>query len=178
MPYTNKLPSFVIAGLFKNSLISLDKDTQFKEKSPHTETKNKEQNEIMFLGKNVKNILLIVKENEAEIINQPRKNTLLKMLAACKLTLDDIVIINLNDSGKSFEKIREEFSPKKILLFDVTTQAIGLPFTIPHYQVQQYDGCMYISAPGLTLEENDNDKNIKAEKLKLWASLKKMFLEK
>ncbi len=178
MPYTEKLPSFVIAGLFKNVLISIDKATQFTEKNPYPEIKNKGQKEFDFLGKNVKNILLVVKENDEEIIIEPRKNILLKILSACTLTLDDVAIVNLNNCGKSFEKIREKFSPEKILLFDVTTKEIGLPFTIPHYQVQQYDGCMYISAPGVTLENDNGNEKIKAEKKKLWVSLKKIFLEK
>ncbi len=182
MPYNEKLPDFVLAGLFKNSLVSSGMDINSKaqstEKKPIPEIKNPEKKAMAFLGKNLKNILIIVKENNAEIIAEERKNVLLKILTACKLTPDDVAILNFGKKMRKFEEIKPTFLPEKVLLFDVTTKELGLPFIIPYFQVQQFDGCIYVCAPGIVLENDESDENIKAEKKKLWTSLKKIFLEK
>ncbi|MEO7210371.1 MAG: hypothetical protein ABIY35_05470 [Chitinophagaceae bacterium] len=181
MPYTNKLPAFVLAGLFKNNLISPDRDSnnnaQFTEKKSILEIKNPEKKAMAFLGKNLKNILIIVKEKNAEIIAEDRKNILLKILTACKLTPDDVAILNFGKKMRKFEEIKPTFLPEKVLLFDVTTKELGLPFIIPYYQVQQFDGCIYVCAPAIVLDNEERDENIKAEKKKLWTSLKKIFLD-
>ncbi len=182
MPYSEKLPAFVLAGLFKNTLIAPAKDNkskaQFTEKKPFPKIKNSEKKEMAILGKNLKNILIIVKEKKDEIIEEDRKMVLMKMLTACKLRPDDVIILNMGKSVIPFEEIKPTFLPKKVLLFDITTKEIGLPFIIPHYQVQQFDECIYVCAPGIVLDNDGADDTIKAEKKKLWTSLKKIFLEK
>lgn len=182
MPYTEKLPDFVLAGLFKNSLVSSGMDINSKvqstEKKPIKEINNPEKKALAILGKNLKNILIIVKEKNAEVIAEDRKNILMKILTACKLTPNDVAILNLGIKMRKFEELKPEFLPEKVLLFDVSTQELGLPFIIPHYQVQQFDGCIYVCAPGIVLDNEESDENIKAEKKKLWTSLKKIFLEK
>lgn len=181
MPYTEKLPAFVLAGLFKNSLVlagkDINTDAQFTEKKPIQEIKNLEKKAMAILGENLKNILIIVKDKNAEIIAEDRKNVLLKILTACKLTPNDVTILNMGKKMRRFEEIKPAFLPEKVLLFDVTTKELGLPFIIPHYQVQQFDGCIYVCAPGIVLDNDESDENIKAEKKKLWASLKKIFLD-
>ncbi len=181
MPYTEKLPAFVLAGLFKNTLISpgrnMNSNAQFTEKPPIQKIKNPEKKEKPKLGKNLKNILIIVKEKNDEIIPAERKTILLKMLTACKLTQDDVAILNMGKKVISFEELKPAFLPEKVLMFDITTKEIGLPFIIPHYQVQHFNDCIYVCAPGIVLDNNEGDENIKAEKKKLWASLKKIFLD-
>ena len=181
MPYTEKLHPFVLAALFKNTLVSTSKDSttnaQFNEKKRFSEIKNPGKIDLAIPGKNFKNILIIVKEINDEIMPLERKNVLLKMLTACKLTQDEVAILNMGKKIIPLEELKPAFLPEKVLLFDITTKEIGLPFIIPYYQVQQFDGCIYVCAPGIVLDENEGDENIKAAKTKLWASLKKIFLE-
>lgn len=181
MPYTEKLPPFVLAALFKNTLVSpgqaITPNAQFTEKKSFSEIKNPPKKEMVIQGKNFKKILIIVKEINDEIMPGGRKNVLLKMLTACKLTQDEVAILNMGKKIIPFEELKPAFLPEKVLLFDITTKDIGLPFIIPHYQVQQFDGCIYVCAPGIVLDDNEGDENIKAAKTKLWASLKKIFLD-
>lgn len=181
MPYTEKLPPFVLAALFKNTLVSpgqaITPNAQFTEKKSFAEIKNPPKKEMVIPGKNFKKILIIVKEINDDLMPEGRKNVLLKMLTACKLTQDEVAILNMGKKIVSFEELKPAFLPEKVLLFDITTKEIGLPFIIPYYQVQQFDGCIYVCAPGIVLDENEGDENIKAAKTKLWASLKKIFLD-
>ena len=55
-------------------------------------------------------------------------------------------------------------------MFDVASDAIDLPFNYPYFQVQQFDQCTYLSAPGLKSIETD-----KTLKTQLWSCLKKLF---
>ena len=59
-------------------------------------------------------------------------------------------------------------------MFNVAGTDIQLPFTMPHYQVQQYGGCAFMTAPADTLAEITSD-TLKAEKRKLWEKLKQIF---
>ena len=181
MPYTEKLPPFVLATLFKNTLVLTGKNSttnaQFNEKKRFAEIKNAGKKDLTIPGKNFKNILIIVKEINDDLMPERRKNVLLKMLTACKLTQDNVAIFNMGKQIVSLEELKPAFLPEKVLLFDITTKEIGLPFIIPNYQVQQFDGCIYVCAPGIVLDENEGDENIKAAKTKLWASLKRIFLD-
>jgi hypothetical protein len=51
---------------------------------------------------------------------------------------------------------------------------LGLPFSIPDYQVQQYANCTFLSAKDLHQMTNDSQ-DAKLEKTKLWICLKKIF---
>ena len=60
------------------------------------------------------------------------------------------------------------------MLFGLPASAIQLPFAVPDYQVQQYDGCSIIQSPplGAMNEATEVSKNLKK---KLWTALKQMF---
>ena len=74
--------------------------------------------------------------------------------------------------------MKKQLQPEFLLLFGITALQIELPFTMPDYQVQQYDNCQIIIAPSLN-DLNQQTQQAKAEKKKLWKSLQKMFnLEK
>jgi hypothetical protein len=61
-----------------------------------------------------------------------------------------------------------------LLMFGVDTLQIQLPFTMPDYQVQQYDNCKIVMAPSLT-DLNKKTSHAKSEKTKLWKSLQNVF---
>jgi hypothetical protein len=96
------------------------------------------------------------------------------ILEACKLNLGDVAIVNYQNDSVNYSYLKEKLSSQYILLFNVSSKEIQMPFTVPNYQVQAHDNCQFLLAPGLdtmlgsTLEA-------KLEKSKLWLSLKKMF---
>ena len=73
-----------------------------------------------------------------------------------------------------FSFLKSHLQPAVLLAFDVNLQQLQLPFTIPHYQVQLYDQCQFLSAPSLQTMLGES-KEAKLEKTKLWLSLKKIF---
>ncbi len=127
-----------------------------------------------FLGNNGKQITVMVKEDAVPYINDKHLQFLSNVLSACKLNLGDIALVNYNNYPLGFDELRAKSNPKIVLAFDLSPKELKLPFTIPVYQVQDYAQCRFLFAPSLTKMEADNAE-AKAEKTKLWNSLKTLF---
>ena len=101
-------------------------------------------------------------------------NFLSGILKACKLSIEDVAIMNFNKKELHYADLKKEFQPSYLLCFGINALQIQLPFTMPHYQVQLYDKCQITTALSLNILSQS-----KTEKTKLWKSLQKMFnLEK
>ncbi len=106
-------------------------------------------------------------------MNLPDKQLsfLTKLLAACKLSLADVAILNFQGHEPSqFNEIINYFKPKSVLLFDTKPAEFGMPMNFPDFQVQGYKDVVFVSSPSLeTIEPN---KDLKG---KLWTCLKKIY---
>ena len=148
----------LIADLFSDSLIENFRPSTIEQT-------------VKFLGKNEKNILILVSEEEVAFLADNELNFLSTVLGACKLSVADIAIVNLYHVGSlNYRDFIKQLNAKKVLLFDVEAQTIDLPFNFPNFQIQQFDQCTYLSAPALKNIETD-----KALKTQLWNCLKKLF---
>lgn len=168
-----QLPAFVLAELFSKSVVNIDDGLKDK---PVKENDSIQGN--WYLGNYEKKIIVLVKDENNIYLNDENLNFLTGMLNACKLNLAHIALINFKNNAVNFLQLKKDMSPEFLLLFGISALQIELPFAMPHYQVQQYSGCQIVTAPDLT-ELNQPAQDAKAEKMKLWKSLQKMFtLEK
>lgn len=189
-----QLPEFVFAELFKDHLVITDDVAAINPAVPNkpilpspTPTPNIVSAETgvkiptnhvpqnRFLGNNAKNIVLLVRDNEAVHLRDEWLNTLGKLLAALKMNLNDVAIVNTQHQSCTFEQLQQLLQPRYVLLFGVGTQELALPFMIPDYQAQPFNQCIFIQASASTLSNNNTDALIKAEKMKLWQVLKTTF---
>lgn len=157
-----KLPGFIIQDLFQKSLVEIvdqEKDTL-----------NTIDKEISQFGGNRQHILLLVHDNNNAFVDETQLTFLTGILNACKLTLEDIALVNIYMSTASYKKLNVTLSPKIILMLGVTPDEIQLPFVMPEFQRQSYNGQVYIAAPSLT--ELENNKELKR---KLWTVLQQLF---
>lgn len=158
-----ELTSFTLHNLYRNSVIKIDNEGG---------QKPLEANETKYLGANQQHIAMIVNNKDLPFLADGELSFLTKILAACKLTLADIAILNM-------ESIQEEILPllknklkiKQVVLFGPGSLDIKLPFQIPFFQVQAFDSVQYLSVPVLTSIEQD-----KELKKQLWVCFQKMFL--
>ena len=158
-----QLTPFLVTELYKNSLIDTD-NQQLKPELP-------EENGLVFLGNNQKNILLIVQEENAVYLPDKDLNFLVDILTACKLSLSDTALINVfENKGINYKILLEKFKPAIIVLFGIEPSKLEFPLQFPYYQLQQYNNQTYLNAPSLNALAADKQK-----KLQLWASLKKLF---
>jgi hypothetical protein len=181
---STQLPGFIIAGLYKDSLVLAEetieqiepvkKQEQITKKAPNPEVVQPVTTKKWYLGHNKKNITILVKDATAVHINDEWLGTLSKLLSACKLNLADVAIVNLKQA-LSFNEIKTELEPQHVLMFGVTANDIALPFSIPNYQLQKYDGTTFMIAPAITLSADKTTESVRAEKKNLWEKLKIIF---
>ena len=162
----NFLPPFVIASLYKNELVLIDHQ---KGAAPQQIQKS-----ISYLGDNKKKITILLQDTTAVHVADESLQFLTAILAACKLNMGDVAIVNTVHQPVQYTQIKTALNPSTIILFDISAAAIALPFEVPQYQVQQYDNCtLLFSAPLQSMLEKTDA--AKLEKGKLWNALKKTF---
>lgn len=123
-----------------------------------------------YLGGNARHVLIMVDKPHESFLPENELQFLNSILSACKLTIADVAIVNRAHLSVSFAEVLSILGSTIVLLFDITPQTIDLPVFFPHYQVQSFNGRMYLSAPTLSLIADD-----KAQKTLLWTSLRKLF---
>jgi hypothetical protein len=167
-----QLPDFLIADLYKHSIVMAGDEPETERKQPE-KTKPAAARQ-WYLGSNLQKITLLVTEKEAVYLQDESLQFLSSILGACKLNLGDVAIVNHHNDPVDYTYLKDNLSPACLLLFGVTPQQVQLPFAVPHYQVQKYDGRQFLLAPSLTTMLGTSQE-AKLEKSKLWLSLKKMF---
>ena len=179
-----QLPDFIIADLYKSSLVVIEdkRVKQAKEfRSEVTEIPSvanpgapRQHEKNWYLGENLRHIIIIVNDNENVYLNDNSLQLLTSILGACKLTLADVAVINYAKNRYNYQQLKQLLQPSYCFLFDLTTIDLQIPFTIPQYQVQQYDDCTFLIASSLQNMAGTSSE-AKSEKTKLWNCLKKVF---
>ncbi len=165
----DQLPPFILAELFNNVLVDIGDE---QKPGPAKDVIQKTQKP--YLGGYEKKIVVLVEDTSNIYLNDQSLDFLTGILNACKLNLAHIALINFNNHAVNFQQLKKELQPEFLISFGVKPLQIELPFTMPDYQVQQYSSCTILVAPPL-LELNRQTPEGKAEKTKLWKSLKKML---
>src|ERR1700730_13742523 len=98
------------------------------------------------------------------------------MLQACKLTLGDVAIVNIHPEKYPIANIRKQLPAKKLILLGPSPSQLQLPLNFPQFKLQEYDGCVFLYAPSPVVL-NQETKEGKLLKSKLWVSLQKLFEE-
>lgn len=123
-----------------------------------------------YLGNNQKNILVIVSHSSVPFLPDSELNFLTNVLAACKLSLADIAIVNHQNIDTTEIQNIIHAETITILLFGVEPLSIGLPINFPQFQLQPFNNRKYLFTPELSAIEND-----KSLKTRLWSVLKVLF---
>jgi hypothetical protein len=165
------LPAFLIAELYRSSLISKEETTENQPVTEINEGKHAKLTDFKWLGENRKNVLVMVYYEDAVHIPDPDLVFLTGILGACKLNLADVAIVNLNNHPDvSYKELLTFFKSRIVLLFGIEPSLFGLPMRFPHFQIQPFDGSSFLFSPSCKQLEND-----KILKSKLWVSLKRLF---
>jgi DNA polymerase III psi subunit len=153
------LPSQLIADLYHHALVQDTARAMPVKKA------------VPFLGKNEKNILIVVNKDDAPYLPDNELAFLTNVLSACQLGLSDVAIVNWNNSNdKKPEALFEQLFTSKIILFDVEPSAFGLSPDIQQYAVVKGVVHQFVAAPSLS----EIEKNKEAKK-QLWMALKQLF---
>lgn len=97
---------------------------------PTPEPQEEEIKKISFnyLGENNRYFLIIIDDKTHTELNTPHKEMLMKIMAAKKLEIRDLAILNIAKYPQAnFEQLKSFFSCNRITLFGIDPQKIGLP---------------------------------------------------
>ena len=166
-----KLPASVLAELYANHLVEPGPGTI----STTTKGDKKDNsNKIPFLGGNAQRISIFVAEESQAFMTDDDLVWLQKMLQACKLTLGDVAIINTQTQPTTITQVKNELAPRKVLMLGPAPTILQLPLNFPPFKLQEHDNCTYLYAPSAA-ELNQDSKEGKLLKSKLWVSLQQLF---
>lgn len=165
-PLPVKLPGHILKELYKHSLVDIRKQDPI---DPHGQSADTVGNT---LGEHKKNILILVNYADCATIREPDLEFLLNILNACRLSLKDVLILNIHRvEARDHQSLAVAWKPTTMLLFGIEPSTISLPVHFPTHQIQGFAGIRFMHAPGLQKLGTDD-----AEKRKLWAALKQLFL--
>ena len=157
-----QISSALVYELYKNSLVALD-DEQLIQESFNSDKPS-------FLGNNSKRILILTDSATAIHLEDNELQLLIGILSACKLTLADVAVCNLNNcSASNIERLMEIFQPEKMISFGVNTE-VSLPIPKVFFTIQTHNQIKCLASPSLQIISEDA--NLKKS---LWISLKLLF---
>lgn len=177
-----------VAVLYKDTLVANDKEgvpvsakvTEMpkeqipakKESSPSVSPETVTADQVFrFLGNNKEKVLILVDYPHISFLPDERLNFLTGILTACKLSLEDVAILNLQQyPGTSYKNLIGFFQCSRMLLFGKEPGSVSLPVDFPSFQLQSFNGCTYHWCP--SLDELEKERTLK---MKLWNNLKQLF---
>lgn len=125
--------------------------------------------EFKFLGKNAKQILILVNDQHHEVSTEQGRELLRKLVNAIGLTAKDFALVNYaNYNTATFSDLNEFFGCKMVLAFGVMPNQLGLDEQPLNQFVQQHDAKLIFTK---NLHDLDTDP---ASKKVLWASLQQI----
>ena len=149
--------------MYRNNLVDLKPDNADKVL--------KKETQIDFLGGNEKKIIFLANDSQSKFLADLQMKFLYDLLTACQLTMDDIAFVNFFQNNTiTYRELMAQLNPKKILLFGVSAHELDLPFTIPFFQIQNFQDQVYMISP--SLEKLQMNKELKKQ---LWERLQKIF---
>ena len=156
-------------------LTDLYSDVLISENKSQVEASRKQQGaaRIRSLGKNKRNYCFIVSYPGETFLPDDQMEVLVKIMQACRLSMDDIALLNIGGREFGIEEIREQFQPAKMVLLGVKPEDIRLPILFPAYKPQSYAGCTYVYSDSLDqMDQSDTGRKIRGN---LWFALKEVF---
>lgn len=127
--------------------------------------------EFKFLGRNKRNILILVNDEHNEVSDEPGRELLRKIVKSVNLSANDFALLNYASyKGIGFKQLQEYFSCALVFAFGVTPADLSLRAHPEHAIVLEGDVRMIFSAELRILEQNA------AGKKALWGSLQSLGL--
>ena len=128
---------------------------------------------IKSLGGNQRQITILVNYPEVQHLPEPVFDYLVKILDACKLTINDVAVVNTsNHPTASLNQFIQQLHSRIFLLFGVNPLQHGFA-DIPLFNIHRQNNTIALYATSL----NDIE-NIVAQKKQLWPLLQDLFLRK
>ncbi len=125
--------------------------------------------DFVFLGKNKRNILILVNDEQHEVSTEQGRELLKNLVKAINLTGADFALLNYSAYQEtSFEELQQYFSSKVLFAFGVRAAQLGLPYEDQNSLIM-HEGIKMIFSSNLDQLSSD----MPGKKV-LWSCLKQM----
>ena len=122
-----------------------------------------------YLGKNQKNVLILVNDAEHDVSSESGRELLRNLVKAMQLTANDFALLNYyNYQQSNFEDLIKFFSSRLVLGFGVNPVQLGLNEQ-PRHAIGTHGNIQFVFSGRLDLLTADQE-----GKKKLWSSLKQL----
>ena len=127
--------------------------------------------EFKYLGKNQKNVLIIVNDQKNEVSSDRGKELLRNIVKAIQLSANDFALVNYSAyEGAQFTEMTTFFSSKLVMIFGVQPSLLGLSDQ-PKNMIFMEAATQVVYADNLDLLAEDQ-----VGKKTLWGSIKKLSI--
>ena len=176
-----RLNSTLLAEIYKDSLVEInDQHDGKQQQNLSSKTLSPPEYNLVtntspiawkHLGQFKKRILLVVRYPDVTYMPDEQLNFLTSILAACKLSVADVAIVNVSNlPSVQYDDLREKFNSAVIILFGLAPSELEMPVNFPEFQIQPFNNCTFLHTP--VLEKLESDKVLKS---KLWVCLRRIF---
>ncbi|PTS91403.1 hypothetical protein DBR11_29135 [Pedobacter sp. HMWF019] len=130
---------------------------------------SKQKRDFNYLGKNERNILILVSDPINQVSTEEGRELLRKIVKAIDLSAADFALVNCSAyADADFEELQNYFKPRLLLSFGVSPETLGLTGQ-QHNTVVKYEGLTLVFSSGLQALSEDM-----GAKKALWGSLKQL----
>ena len=125
--------------------------------------------EFKYLGKNQKNILILVNDYQNDVSTEQGRELLRKLVKAINLTANDFALVNYSDyTSEKYNDLKAFFNCKLMIAFGVDAVDLNVPVQ-PLHQLINYEEATLLFAKNL----HDLDTDQVSKKI-LWTSLQQL----
>ena len=125
--------------------------------------------EFKYLGKNQKNILILVNDYQNDVSTEQGRELLRKLVKAINLTANDFALVNYSDyTSEKYNDLKAFFNCKLMIAFGVDAVDLNVPAQ-PLHQLITYEEVTLLFARNL----HDLDTDQVSKKI-LWTSLQQL----
>jgi hypothetical protein len=128
-----------------------------------------------FLGENIRSVCFLAHYPEGDFLPPDQLRFLQKILAACKLSLNDIALLNIAHITFDLAGLRLQLHPKILFLWGISPLSAGLKSELPDFHISVVDGISVIPVASPELMSGSGNEGTEF-KQRLWISLKKLFI--
>jgi hypothetical protein len=169
-----RLSSELIAALYPESLVAGNEPASAKENVINPKPVADKTPVYPFLGENNRSICFLASYPAGDFLPAEQLGFLNKMLAACKLNLNDIALLNIAHVAFDLAELRVQLQPRIIFLWGITPISVGLKPSLPDFTISTFDGISIIPVLSPDLMSGNHMEGTEL-KQRLWSCLKKLF---
>jgi hypothetical protein len=169
-----KLSLSLVAALYPETLVDGRDPVPNGKPANSGLTNQTEESAYPFLGKNLQSICFLVSYPDDEFIPDEQLAFLMKILTACRFSLDDIALVNTKHKLVNMETLKNQFNPRIIFLWGTPSTIPGIGREFPDMIISSWHNISILPVSQAELMSRDNPEGL-ALKRNLWVSLKKLF---